>query len=193
MLYPVFLKIQNLSCVVAGGGRVAERKVKQLLQAGAKVTVISPEITPLLQNMNSKGDIVYKSRPVTADDFDHALLVIAATNDSKVNYTVYKWASARNLLVNVVDVPELCNFYVPGIVRRGDLTVAVSTHGQAPALARRIRMLLEKILPSGLAGEVKRLAQLRHNNKQKKTDSKQRSRLAHQEADKVMKKYFNGL
>lgn len=190
MLYPVFLKLTDVSCVVVGGGQVAERKAEQLLKADANVTVVSPELTPTLQELARNHKINYENRAVQANDLDSATLVIAATDDPEINRIIYEQARERNILVNVVDVPELCTFYVPSLVERGDLTIAISTSGQAPALSRRIRQVLDTFLPTEIAHDVKRLGELRRQRKKAITDEKERSRLAQQEADKVITRYF---
>ncbi len=190
MLYPVFLKLTDVSCVVVGGGQVAERKAEQLLKADANVTVVSPELTPTLQELARNHKIHYENRAVQANDLDSATLVIAATDDPEINRIIYEQARERNILVNVVDVPELCTFYVPSLVERGDLTIAISTSGQAPALSRRIRQVLDTFLPTEIAHDVKRLGELRRQRKKAITDEKERSRLAQQEADKVITRYF---
>lgn len=191
MLYPVFLKLIDVSCVMVGGGRVAERKTVQLLKADANVTVISPNLTPRLQELVQNLKIHHKNRAVQANDFDSATLIIAATDDPETNRFVYEQARERNILVNVVDIPELCTFYVPSLVERGDLTIAISTSGQAPALSRRLRRVLEKYLPTEIAQDVKRLGEMRRQRKKTISDEKERSRLAQQEADDVITQHFN--
>ncbi|MDO8885938.1 bifunctional precorrin-2 dehydrogenase/sirohydrochlorin ferrochelatase [Candidatus Oleimmundimicrobium sp.] len=142
--YPVYLNLKNKKCVVVGGGNVAERKVLALIDCGAKVTVISPKLTKLLERLKSEGKIEHIGREYEKGDLKGAFVVIGATDNSSVNKEIYKEASALNLLVNIVDVPEICNFIVPSLVRRGDLTISISTSGKAPALAKKIRLKLEK-------------------------------------------------
>ncbi len=142
--YPICLDLQERSCFVVGGGRVAERKVTGLLACGARVTVISPELTEELQKLYKDGSIRWNSREYRTGDLSQAFLVIAATDDEITQKQVYEEASARNLLLNVADVPQRCNFILPATVRQGDLIIAVSTAGKSPALARKLRMELEK-------------------------------------------------
>jgi len=140
--YPVFLNLQGKRCVVIGGGEVAERKVLALLDAGAAVTVISPELTERLAGLKRAGRIEHAERRYQDGDLDGAFVVIAATSDMDVNRKVSK--EAGNIPVNVVDVPDLCTFIVPSVIKRGDLTIAVSTSGASPALSRSIREELEE-------------------------------------------------
>lgn len=138
--YPIFLNLQNKKCVVIGGGEVAWRKVCSLQEAGAKVTVVSPEFYPELEKMAGVERI---KRKYDESFLEGAAVVIASTNDEEVNKRIYYDAVKRGLLVNVVDRPEFCSFIVPATIMRGDLCVSVSTGGSSPALARNIRESLE--------------------------------------------------
>jgi siroheme synthase-like protein len=142
--YPVYLDIGGKRCVVVGGGEVALRKVGVLLEHGAEVNVVSPELCTGLRRLVEDGNATATLREFRRGDLDGAFVVVAATNDSGANEQVAKEASELGLLINVVDVPGLSNFIVPSYLRRGDVTVAVSTGGKSPALARRIRTELEK-------------------------------------------------
>ncbi len=138
--YPAFLNLSGKKCVVVGGGKVAERKISALVRAGASVRVISPELTSVLERFKSSGAINHVERGYRKGDLKGAFLAIAATSSEKVNRAV---SGEAPFLVNVVDVPELCNFIVPAVVERGPLTVAVSTGGASPAMAAEIRRELE--------------------------------------------------
>ena len=142
--YPICLDLQGKPCVVVGGGRVAERKVSGLLSCSAQVSVISPQLTGELLHQHNAGIIQWISREYRTGDLQQAFLVIAATDDEKTQKQVYEEAAARNLLLNVADVPQRCNFILPAAVRQGDLIIAISTAGKSPALARKLRMELEK-------------------------------------------------
>lgn len=144
--YPIMLDIEGKRCVVIGGGQVALRKVETLLKHGAVVEVISPEMCPGLEQLASSGSVKVARRTYRAGDLQDAAVVISATDDSETNRSASQEALKSGTLVNVVDVPELSSFIVPSTLRRGDLTVAVSTNGRSPALARRIRAELEKDL-----------------------------------------------
>ena len=142
--YPICLDLEGRSCVVVGGGRVAERKVLGLLSCSAQVLVISPELTGELLNRHNDGAIQWLNREYRRGDLKQAFLVIAATDDQNTQKQVYEEATAHNILLNVADVPQRCNFILPATVRQGDLTISISTAGKSPALARKLRLELEK-------------------------------------------------
>ncbi len=142
-MYPVTLNIKGRLCVVIGGGRVAERKILSLLKAGAQVRVISPQLTEILHDLASAGQIDWLARRFTPSDLTGAMLVFAVTDKRQVNESVTQAAEAAGLLVNVADAPEKCSFQVPAVVRQGDLTIAISTNGKSPAFAARVRKQLE--------------------------------------------------
>jgi len=142
--FPAFLDLQNRRCVVVGGGRVAERKIRSLLRSGAEVKVVSPEITRRLVRLREKGRIRHQSRSFRLGDLQGAVLAFAATDDRETNKRVFDQASRQKIPVNVVDDPPLCSFIVPSVVERGDLLVAISTSGKSPALARLLRQHLQQ-------------------------------------------------
>ena len=142
--YPICLDLEARHCVVVGGGRVAERKVLGLLSCRAQVSVISPLLTEELQLQHARGTLQWIDREYQQGDLAGAFLVIAATDDEETQKQVYEEADANNLLLNVADVTQRCNFILPATARRGDLAISVSTAGKSPALARKIRMELEK-------------------------------------------------
>lgn len=142
--YPVFLNLRGRRCVVIGGGRIAEGKVRGLLEAEAAVTVVAPALTPGLRSLVDGGQIACVPRAYQPGDLAEAFLVISATDDRATNEQVWDEATARNLPINVVDDTPHCTFIAPSILRRGDLTIAISTSGKAPALAVRLREELEQ-------------------------------------------------
>ncbi len=142
--YPMFLKISGKRCVVIGGGEVALRKVKMLIEHEANVEVITPEACSQLNQLAERGEIRMFPRRFQAGDLKDAFIIIAATDDSDANRKVAREARKKAVLVNVVDEPENCDFIVPSYLRRGDITIAISTGGRSPALARKIRARLEK-------------------------------------------------
>ncbi|CAK8715645.1 precorrin-2 dehydrogenase [Candidatus Electronema halotolerans] len=142
-MYPVTLNISGQLCVVVGGGRVAERKIRALLKAGAQVRAVSPQLTEPLHELAAAGRIDWLGRCFQADDLAGAMLVFAATDNRQVNELVAQTAVAAGQLVNVADAPDQCGFQVPAVLRQGDLTIAVSTNGRSPALSARIRKRLE--------------------------------------------------
>jgi precorrin-2 dehydrogenase / sirohydrochlorin ferrochelatase len=137
--YPIFANLMDRPCLVVGGGAVGARKVEDLRLAGARVTVVSPEITPELAELAGAGKIIHLAQDFQEEHVAGMALVMAATDDPEVNARVSAAAQARSIWVNVADAPEFCTFIVPAQVRRGDLTVAISTGGASPALARRLR------------------------------------------------------
>ena len=142
--YPINLDIRNRSCLVVGGGAVATRKVLSLLDCGALVTVVSPRaLNPILE-LARQNRLRYQQRSYRAADLETVFLVIGATDDETVNRRIAADADALNLLYNIADRPQVCNFILPAVVQRGDLIIAVSTSGASPALAKNIRRELEK-------------------------------------------------
>jgi precorrin-2 dehydrogenase / sirohydrochlorin ferrochelatase len=137
--YIACLRLSGRRCVVIGGGEVGLEKVEGLLACDAEVTLVAPEAQPELVQLALEGSIRWEQRPYRSADLDGALIAIAATNDTDLNIRVFEDAEARSMLVNVVDVPPLCNFILPAIVRTGPLAVAISTAGASPALAKRMK------------------------------------------------------
>jgi len=161
--YPLFLDIRGKQTVVVGAGRVAERKIVSLLEYGARVRVIAPVATAEIQAWAASDRIVMTLRPYQPGDLGDAFLVICATDDHSVNKQVFAEAEQNHTLVNVVDVPQLSNFILPAVVKRGPLQIAISTSGAAPAVAKHIRADLEESFgptwPAylGLLGELRGL------------------------------------
>jgi precorrin-2 dehydrogenase len=137
--YIACLRLSERRCVVIGGGEVGLEKVEGLLACDADVTLIAPEAQPELVHLAVEGSIRWEQREYAAGDLDGALIAIAATDDTDLNIRVFEDAEARSMLVNVVDVPPLCNFILPAIVRNGPLAIAISTAGASPALAKRMK------------------------------------------------------
>ncbi|MCI0475069.1 MAG: bifunctional precorrin-2 dehydrogenase/sirohydrochlorin ferrochelatase [Anaerolineales bacterium] len=154
--YPITLVDLEEGAIVVGGGAVAARKVRGLLDAGARVTVIAPQLTRELEDLVRDTRIAVIRRAYQNGDLRDARVVIAATDEPQVNQAVYDEARARGILVNVVDDPAHCTFHVPAIVRRGNLAIAISTGGASPALAKHLRAEIEKTI----GAEYERLAQL---------------------------------
>ena len=144
--YPVYIQMQGQPCVVIGGGKIAEGKADGLLAAEANVTVISPELTPRLYELAEQYHITYIPRTYQPGDLRGAFLVICATDQIEINHQVWQEATANRQLVNVVDDTPRCNFIAPSILRKGDLTIAISTSGKAPALAVRLKERLGREL-----------------------------------------------
>jgi precorrin-2 dehydrogenase len=144
--YPVYIQLRQQPCVVVGGGKIAEGKVDGLLAAQANVTVISPDLTAHLRGLVEEKQITYLARTYQTGDLTGAFMVICATDQAEINHEVWQEASANRQLVNVVDDTPRCNFIAPSILRKGDLTIAISTSGKAPALAVRLKERLQREL-----------------------------------------------
>jgi len=143
--YPVLLNLSGRTCIVIGGGIVAERKVLSLLEAGGSVSVIAPFVTDPLRKLWEQGKINFIKRTYKKGDLKGAFLVIAATDSSAVNKSVYEETRELAILADIVDEPSLCDFIVPSCIRRGPLIITVSTSGKSPCLSKKIRKDLEKI------------------------------------------------
>lgn len=142
--YPIYIDLQTQRCLVVGGGEVAERKVETLLRAQGTVTVISPALTPRLQSWAEEKRMTALVRPYRDGDLHGFSLVFAATDDEELQRRLAADAREAGIFINVVDRPALCSFIVPALVTQGDLTVAVSTGGASPALAKKIRQDLQQ-------------------------------------------------
>ena len=144
--YPITLCLAGKPCVVVGGGNVATRKVASLLDAGARVRVVAPRVTEELRELAAQGALTCDLREACPGDLAGAFLVISASDDAAANELVARAALESGQLVNVVDQPALCNFFVPATIHRGPVSVAVATNGASPLLARRLRELLEEVV-----------------------------------------------
>ena len=141
--YPIHLDIKDRNCLVVGGGAVGTRKVNTLLECGARVSVVGPDPTPQLCRLASEGSITLKKRAYRSDDLGGMFLVIGATDDEALNRRISEDAEQSQILCNIADRPEVCNFILPSIIRRGDLVITISTSGKSPALAKHLRQELE--------------------------------------------------
>lgn len=176
-LYPVFLKLSGRPCVVIGGGRVALQKVEALAAAGARLSVISPEMDPALWAMADEHGILLLERAYQPGDLDGAFLAVVATNDRELNERIRQEALHKKVLCNVVDDPERCDFYVPSIVTTGDLKIAISTNGQSPTVAKKLRGELGALYGPVVAEITELLARARHTMRAEIPDYHERGRL----------------
>lgn len=167
--YPVFLDISGKKCVVIGGGEVAARKAGRLLDCGAKVFVVSPKLTPELMTLQADGVIEHIAADYNVRFIEGAALIVGATDDEKTNAAVSSDARSLGIPVNIVDDPQKCDFILPSVMERGDLTIAIGTGGKSPALARHLR----EELAAKYGGEyeilLKILGGLRHQMKKSGT------------------------
>ena len=160
-LFPMFMKLDGRQILVVGAGKVGEPKIAGLLETGARIRVVAMEATPAVREWAKTGRIELDLRPFTSSDLDGAFLAVVATSSRSLNERIYRDAQIRRVLCNVVDVPDLCDFFYPSVVRRGDLQIAVSTAGQSPSLAQKIRQQLEKQFGPGYAEWVAELGATR--------------------------------
>ncbi len=145
---PIFMNVNQRRAIVVGGGEIAARKAALLAEAGANITVVSPELSSAMKQKVDAGEVEYIASSYKSEHLDNAVLVIAATDDSQVNKTVSNDAQSRSIPVNVVDAPELCSFIMPSIIDRSPVQIAVSTGGASPVLARLLRARLETAIPA---------------------------------------------
>ena len=156
MFYPVYLNLTGKRVVVVGGGEVAERKIESLLGTEASIKVVSPEVTTRILMLAKQRRIELYRRPYQSGDCSGATLVLTATDDEDTNRSVFEEARKTGALVNSADRPELCDFLMPAVVRRGDIAIAISTSGTSPGLAARLRQKIGHLI----GPEYGRLAQL---------------------------------
>lgn len=161
--FPFFIDIQDKNCIIAGGGIVSLRKVELLLKFGCKITVVSPEFCPEFDNFKNITKIQRKIQP---SDIDTAFFVVAATNDTSVNTEISKLCHEKNIPVNVVDVKEECSFIFPSVYKNHEIVAGISTGGQSPFLAAKIRKNLENSIPEYYGSMAERLGSVRSFVKQ---------------------------
>ena len=175
-LFPLFLKLEGRQCLVVGAGKVGESKIAGLLDTGARIRVVAFDASPGVRDWARAGRIELELRVFSPDDLNGAFLAVVATSSRSLNERVYHEARRRGVLCNVVDVPDLCDFFYPAVVRRGDLQIAVSTAGQSPSLAQHIRQQLEKQFGPGYSewvaelGETRKLILASDLDKERKLD-----------------------
>ncbi len=160
-LFPMFVKLEGRQVLVVGAGKVGEPKISGLLDTGARIRVVSLEASPNVREWALEGRLELHLRPFSPKDLDGAFLAVVATSSRPLNEHIYREAHLRGVLCNVVDVHDLCDFFYPAVVRRGDLQIAVSTAGQSPSLAQKIRRQLEKQFGPGYAAWVAELGEIR--------------------------------
>ena len=142
-LFPLFLKLEGRKCLVVGAGKIAESKVASLLDTGATLHVVAPEATGRIKAWERTGALHWHRRKFRNTDLAGCLLVVVATSSRELHERIFRSAKRRNIICNVVDVPDLCDFYYPAVVHRGSLQIAVSTAGKSPAVAQRLRKELQ--------------------------------------------------
>jgi precorrin-2 dehydrogenase / sirohydrochlorin ferrochelatase len=187
MGYPIMLNVTNQRVVVIGGGKVAERKIHGLLEAKAKITVVAPTITTGIQQLAATGKLIWRQKTFSPDDLEEAWVVIAATNNRDVNKAVAKAAKPYQL-INIADDPERSNFHVPAVIRRGRLTIAISTGGASPTIAQQIRCQLEELYDDDYGRYIDFLYQCRQWILRNVHDEQKRKKLFKAIADESFRK-----
>lgn len=183
-LFPIFLKLAARPCVVVGAGTIAESKIESLLIAEASVTVIAPEGLDRVHRWADSGEILWHRREYAQGDLNGAFLAVAATSTPSVNRAVYAEANAASILCNAVDDPPFCDYYFPSVVRRGELQIAISTAGESPALAQRLRKELNAALPLDTGEWLMELGRLRREVTAVEPIGEERKSLLHELAQR---------
>ncbi|MCU1302577.1 MAG: siroheme synthase [Candidatus Sulfotelmatobacter sp.] len=175
-LFPMFMKLEGRRCLVVGAGKIGEPKIGGLIDTGARLHVVALDATGTVHAWAKAGNVTLEIRAFAESDLDGTFLAIVATASRSLNGLIYREAQRRGVLCNVVDDPEYCDFYYPAVVRRGDLQIAISTSGQSPSLAQKLRQQLERQFGPGYAqwvaelGETRRLVLASDLDKQRKRD-----------------------
>ncbi len=183
-LLPIFLRLEERRCLVVGAGTVALAKIESLRAAGAEITVVAPDAIAQVQELVAEGAVTWQARRFDAADIDGVFLVIAATNAPEVNRAVHEEALRRNVLCNAVDDPPNCDFYFGSVVARGDLQIAISTAGESPALAQRLRREIDAQLPQDLGPWLSELGGLRREVRAGTPPGEARNLLLHELAQR---------
>jgi siroheme synthase-like protein len=185
-LLPVFLRLEGRPVLVVGAGTVALAKIESLRAAGAAITVVAPKTIPRIRELAHQDALVWRQRAFEPTDLDGAFLVIAATNATEVNRTVFEEARLRNIPCNAVDDPPNCDFYFGSVISRGDLQVAISTAGESPALAQRLRQEIDAQLPQDLGPWLAELGELRREVREATPAGEARNLLLHELAQRQL-------
>jgi len=160
-LFPMFMKLAGKQCLVVGAGKVGEPKIGGIIDTGARIHVVAIAASDQVREWAEAGKIDLEVRGFTSADLDGKFLAVVATASRSLNELVYREAQQRGVLCNVVDVPDLCDFFYPAVVRRGDLQIAISTAGQSPSLAQKLRQQLERQFGDGYTAWVEQLGTTR--------------------------------
>jgi precorrin-2 dehydrogenase/sirohydrochlorin ferrochelatase len=178
-LFPMFMKLAGKQCLVVGAGKVGEPKIGGLIDTGARIHVVAIAASDQVREWADAGKIDLELRAFSSADLDGKLLAVVATASRSLNDLVYQEAQRRGVLCNVVDVPDLCDFFYPAVVRRGDLQIAISTAGQSPSLAQKLRQQLEHQFGDGYTAWVEQLGATRRLVLASDLDKEAKSELLH--------------
>jgi siroheme synthase-like protein len=175
----MFMKVSGKRCLVVGAGKVGEPKIGGLIDTGARIHVVAIAASDQVRDWADAGKIELELRAFSSSDLDGMFLAVVATASRSLNERVYREAQERGVLCNVVDVPDLCDFFYPAVVRRGDLQIAISTAGQSPSLAQKLRQQLERQFGDGYAAWVEQLGETRRLVLASDLDKETKSELLH--------------
>ena len=178
-LFPMFVKLEGRAVLVVGAGHVAESRIASLLETGARIRVVALQATEQVREWARSGRIALEERAFSPVDLEGAFLVVVGTSSRELNELVFREAQQRGVLCNVVDVPEQCDFFYPAVVRRGDLQIAISTSGQSPSLAQKLRQQLERQFGPGYAAWVAELGETRREVLRSSLDPERKRYLLH--------------
>ncbi|MDD2510425.1 MAG: bifunctional precorrin-2 dehydrogenase/sirohydrochlorin ferrochelatase [Syntrophomonas sp.] len=170
ILFPIYLDLEAKTCLIVGGGQVAERKIENLLDYGMDIRVVSPQAREGIQQWAEEGIIQWQARDFSESDLPGVFMAFVATDNSNVNQAIVEACRKAGVLVNAVDDPPNCDFYVPSIVRRGSLVLAISTEGKSPFFARRLREELENTISPAYGEFVEIMGEIREEIKEKVPD-----------------------
>jgi precorrin-2 dehydrogenase/sirohydrochlorin ferrochelatase len=183
-LFPMFLKLTARPCLVVGAGHIAESKIASLLEADARVSVVAPEATEQVRTWAQSKKVEWHQRTFQPNDLEGMFLVVAATSSKELHEQIFEEARRQGVLCNIVDVPELCDFYYPAVVQRGALQIAISTSGLSPALAQRLRKELEGQFGPEYEEWLEHLGEAREKLFSETLDPERRKQLLHEQASK---------
>ena len=178
-LFPMFMKLSGKRCLVVGAGKIGEPKIGGLMDTGARIHVVAIAASDQVREWADAGKIELELRAFSSSDLDGMFLAVVATASRSLNERVYREAQERGVLCNVVDVPDLCDFFYPAVVRRGDLQIAISTAGRSPSLAQKLRQQLERQFGDGYAAWVEQLGETRRLVLASDLDKETKSELLH--------------
>jgi precorrin-2 dehydrogenase / sirohydrochlorin ferrochelatase len=178
-LFPMFLKLEGRRCLVVGAGKVGEPKIAGLIETAADIRVVALSTSSTVLEWEKAGKIALELRAFSLNDLADIFLVVVATASRELNELIYREAQQRNILCNIVDVPEYCDFYYPAVVRRGDLQIAISTNGQSPSLAQKLRQQLERQFGPGYSRWVSELGATRKLVLASELEPERKSELLH--------------
>lgn len=187
-VFPLFVDLREKTCIVVGGGEVASRKVEILLRFEANLIIITPEVCSSIIELGDQRKINILRKEYNEQDIDGAFLVVAATSSSEVNESVFRDAKKRNIPVNVVDDPEKCSFIFPSVIKRGDLSIGISTSGTYPALSKKIRKIAEEIFTEEYSEILQLFSEFRLQVRKSHLDQCQRKKVLKQVVDEFYDK-----